>query len=154
MTEMGAARKEHLVRDYMTSTLQTLRPDDRLIDAELLIRRAGVRHIPVMQDDLMVGLLSERDVRRYSPSILDSTPDEYNRIFEQTLVGMVMTRDVMTIPPDTTLVEAVSMLLAQHRGCLPVMEEGKLVGILTRRDILRATIELLGGLPPKPEGEI
>jgi len=127
----------------MTANPETLSPEDRLLDAELLIRRAGIRHLPVLKDGVLVGLLSERDVRRYAPSILDSTPDEYNRIFEQTLVGTVMTKDVGTIGPEATLAEATDLMYSQHRGCLPVLENGRLVGIITRRDILRFANDIL-----------
>jgi acetoin utilization protein AcuB len=147
MSQLAARMRELRVKDYMTSHVQTLRPDDRLLDAELLIRRAGVRHIPVLEDGKLMGVLTERDVRRYAPSILDSTPDEYNRIFEQTMVGTVMTRDVVTIAPDEPLAEAAMQLHSQHRGCLPVMEGDKLIGIITRRDLLRLVSELLA--PPE-----
>jgi acetoin utilization protein AcuB len=99
MSETAAAVSALRVRDYMSSNPESLAPEDRLLDAELLIRRAGVRHIPVLSGGTLVGLLSERDVRRYAPSILDSTPEEYNRIFEQTRIERVMTRDVGTTTP-------------------------------------------------------
>lgn len=132
------------VRDYMSTSLETLKEEDRLLDADLVIRRAGVRHLPVVMDGKLVGLLTERDVRRYAPSILNSTPDEYNDLFEKTLVGKVMTREVTTIGPDAPLSEAASILYSLHRGCLPVVNaDGKLEGIITRRDILRFANEVL-----------
>ena len=131
------------VKNYMSTNPETLTPEDRLLDADLLIRRAGVRHIPVMSEGKLAGLLTDRDVRRYAPSILDSTPEEYNRIFEQTRVSTVMTRDVSTISPDATLAEAVAVLYGERRGCLPVVDGGQLIGILTRRDVLRFTNEIL-----------
>ncbi len=131
----------------MSTRLETLTSADRLIDADLLVRRANVRHIPVVDDGQLVGLLSERDIRRYAPSILDNTPERYNRIFEQVTVGMVMTKGVATISPDEKVVEAVRVMLTEQRGCLPVVEGGKLVGIITRRDILKIAYTLLGGDP-------
>lgn len=145
MSEAAASITALRVRDYMTAGPETLSPDDRLLDAELMIRRAGVRHIPVVSGDQLVGLLTDRDVRRYAPSILDSTPEEYNRIFEQTLVGTVMTKEVATIGPDAPLAEAADVLYSHHRGCLPVMENGVLVGIITTRDLLRFAHEMLSG---------
>jgi len=145
MSETAAAVSALCVRDIMSSNPETLAPEDRLLDAELLIRRAGVRHIPVVSGGALVGLLSERDVRRYAPSILDSTPEAYNRIFEQTLIERVMTRDVGTTTPDTPLAEAASLMYSQRCGCLPVMEGGALVGILTRRDVLRFAVDVLSG---------
>lgn len=131
------------VKDYMNSSVSTLTPEDRLLDADLLIRRAGVRHLPVVSDGRLVGLLTERDVRRYAPSILHSTPEEYNEIFEQTLVGTVMTKGVTTISPDAPLAEAAALLYNQRLGCLPVMNGETLVGIITRTDILRYANDVL-----------
>lgn len=127
----------------MTSEPKTLTLDDRLLDAELLIRGSGVRHIPVLENGVLAGLLTERDVRRYSPSILDSAPEQYNRIFEQTRVGTVMTCDPVTISPDAPVAEAITMMIEHHAGCLPVMEGERLVGIITRRDLLRLARDLM-----------
>ncbi len=133
------------VKDYMNSSVSTLTPEDRLLDADLLIRRATVRHLPVVSDGRMVGLLTERDVRRYAPSILHSTPEEYNEIFERTLVGTVMTKDVKSIRPDAPLAEAAAILYSERLGCLPVIEGDRLVGIITRTDILRYANDVLNG---------
>lgn len=144
MSEASAKLAGLRVKDFMSTKLETLAPDDRLLDADLVIRRAGVRHLPVVQDGRLVGLLTERDVRRYAPSILNSTPDDYNEIFQKTLVGKVMTREVTTISADAPLSEATSMLYSLHRGCLPVVDgQGALVGIITRRDILRFANQIL-----------
>ena len=143
MSEQASAILQ--VKDYMNSSVSTLTPEDRLLDADLLIRRAGVRHLPVVSDGRLVGLLTERDVRRYAPSILHSTPEEYNEIFEQTQVGTVMTKDVTTISPDAPLAEAAALLYNQRLGCLPVMNGETLVGIITRTDILRYANDVLSG---------
>ena len=147
MSKPAANRAELCVKDFMTpqKQLETLSPEDRLLDAELLVRRAGVRHMPVVSDDRLVGLVTDRDVRRYAPSILHSTPEQYNEIFENTLVGAVMTKEVTTISPEAPLGEAADLLYAQHRGCLPVMVGDRLVGIITRRDLLRFAKEVLSG---------
>lgn len=147
MADTATTRAGLRVRDYMSSTVSTLSPEDRLLDADLLVRRASVRHMPVVKDGQLVGLLTERDIRRYAPSILHSTPDEYNDIFEQTRVEKVMTRQVKTIHPDAPLAEAASTLYQERLGCMPVVEDGKLVGIITRTDIMRfANDALLGNM--------
>ncbi len=145
MSEPAAKRAELRVKDYMTSNPQTLTPEDRLLDAELLVRRAGIRHMPVVSENRLVGLLTERDVRRYAPSILHSTPEQYNEIFENTLVGKVMTKQVTTIGPEAPLAEAAAQLYAQHRGCLPVVDGEQVIGIITRRDILKFANDVLSG---------
>lgn len=133
------------VRDYMSSPVTTLTPDQRLLEADLLIRRSPIRHFPVLSDGRLIGLLTERDVRRVAPSILDSTPENYNAIFENTLVAAVMTKDVRTISPDAPLSQAASILYQERMGCLPVLERGRLVGILTRTDVLHYAFDALNG---------
>jgi len=146
MSEAAARYVAVSVKDYMTSNPQTVSPQDTLLDADLLVRRAGIRHLPVVADGRLVGLITERDVRRYAPSILDSTPEQYNRIFESTKIATVMTKEVTTIAPSAPLAEAANMLVAQHRGCLPVMDGETLVGIITRRDLLRFANDVLTGV--------
>ena len=145
MSQPAASTAALKVKDYMNSSVSTLKPEDRLLDADLLIRRASVRHLPVLSDGRLVGLLTERDVRRFAPSILHSTPDEYNEIFEATVVGTVMTKDVKTIRPDASLAEAAALLYSERLGCLPVVDGDELVGILTRTDILRFANDVLNG---------
>ena len=145
MSKPAAKPAELRVKDYMTSNPETLTPEDRLLDAELLVRRAGIRHMPVVSEDRLVGLLTERDVRRFAPSILHSTPEQYNEIFENTLVGKVMTKEVTTIGPEAPLSEAAAQLYAQHRGCLPVVDGERVIGIITRRDLLRFANDVLSG---------
>ena len=146
MSEAAAKHAELHVEDYMTPNPETLSPEDRLLDAELLVRRAGIRHMPVVSENRLVGLLTERDIRRYAPSILHSTPEQYNEIFENTLVGKVMTKEVTTIGQEAPLTEAAAQLYAQHRGCLPVVDGERVIGIITRRDLLRFANDVLTGV--------
>ena len=142
-TEPGATPLR--VRDYMTADPATLTPEARLLDAVLTIRRLGIRHLPVISDGKLVGLLTERDVNRFAPSILRSSQDEYNEVFEQTLVRTVMTKNLTTVTPDTSLAEAVGLMLNSKLGCLPVVENDRVVGILAATDILRFADGILAG---------
>ena len=134
-----------LVRDFMVTDLTTLPEDSRLLDAALLIRRTGRRHLPVVgADGKAVGIISDRDVARMAPSILaDMTPEEYNRIFESTPVTVAMTRDPMTVRPETPISEAVEILHSHKIGALLVVENGKLAGLLTVTDMLGLLRDLL-----------
>jgi len=97
--------------------------------------------------DRVVGLISDRDVHRFAPSLLAKiTPEEYNAIFENTPLERVMTRDPVTVTPDTPLHEAVEMMRQKRLGCLPVVEDGRLVGIITKADLLQILHGLLTGL--------
>ena len=136
------------VRDYMTSSPLTLDVGHSLLDAVLLLRRSNLRHIPITEDGRLVGLLSDRDVARAAPSLLTPLPqDEYNRVFEDTPVAKVMTRNPLSTSPDAPLSEAVDLLYGNRLGCLPVVEQGNLVGIITISDMLRALHDLISPTP-------
>src|SRR5438105_34011 len=135
-----------LVRDYMTRKVSSLREDASLLDAALLIRHSGKRHVPVLgRDGKLVGIISDRDVSRLAPSMLAKMEqEEYNRIFEGTPITKAMTKNPITIAPGAPVDEAVSLLHARKIGALPVVENGELVGILTVSDMLGLLHELLG----------
>ncbi len=143
------------VRDYMTTKVTSLREDSRLLDAALLIRRTGRRHVPVLDyQDHVIGIISDRDVSRLAPSMLARmTPDEYNTIFEATPITMAMTKNPIVITPDTPIKEAVSILFTKKIGALLVVEDGKLAGILTVSDMLGLLNQLLNEDEAKEEGE-
>ena len=132
----GAGTK---VGDYMTPDPQTLGVGHSLLDAVLMVRRAGLRHIPIVDEGRLVGMLSDRDLARYTPSMLvPLSPEEYNRVFESTEIGKVMNKNPHTISPGALLAEAVDLIMANRLGCLAVLEKGMLVGILTKSDLIRA----------------
>lgn len=140
-----------LVRDYMTSSVSSLTEDACLLDAALMIRHSGKRHVPVVTaENKVVGIISDRDVLRLAPSMLSGlTQEEYNRVFETTPVKVVMTKNPITIAPDAPIAKAVAMLHIKKIGALPVVENEKLVGILTTTDLLGLLHELLA----RPSGD-
>ena len=141
------------VRDYMTPDPQTLDVQSTLLDAVLLIRRAELRHIPILQDGRAVGILTDRDVGRVAPSVLGSvSPQEYNRFFEETRVGKVMTRNPVSIAPGAPLAEAVNLLYKNKLGCLLVLDGNRLIGIITVSDMLRALYDLIGSSDSAEQG--
>ena len=130
----------------MTSTVTTLTVDARLLDAALLIRRTGKRHVPVVSSDgKALGIVSDRDVARLAPSVLSPlSPDEYNKIFEGTSVTMAMTKDPITILPDAPVQHAVHIMSSKKISSVLVTEpDGKLVGIITVSDLLALLDQLL-----------
>lgn len=143
-------RRTVMVRDYMTADPQTLGAEHSLLDAVLIMRRAGFRHIPIMNDGHVVGVLTERDVARAAPSLLlPLLPDDYNRLFEDTRVSKIMTRNPVVVAPDVPLAEAVDLLRSNRLGCLPVLEYGTLVGIITVSDMLRALSDMVQSGQPE-----
>ena len=151
MAERNASRRPggSQVRDYMTPNPQALDVNHSLLDAVLLLRRASLRHIPILENGHLAGVLTDRDVARFAPSILLPLPaEEYNRVFEETPVGKVMTRNPLSTTPDTPLAEAVDVLYRNRLGCLPVLQGTQLVGIITVTDLLRALHDLIAPPPP------
>jgi CBS domain-containing protein len=139
-----------LVRDFMTAPVKSISHKARLLDAALVLRSKGIRHLPIVDGDHLVGIITDRDIQRFAPSLLSKiTPEEYNAIFENTPLERVMTRDPMTVAPDTPLCEAAGILREQKLGCLPVVEKGRLVGILTVTDLLGVLVHLLNGTDPR-----
>ena len=133
------------VRDYMTTSVTTLPDDARLLDAALLIRRTGKRHVPILSPEgKVVGIISDRDVSRLAPSMMaQMTPEDYNRVFEATPITKAMTKNPLSVSPDAPVAEAVSLLYTKKIGALLAVEDGKLVGILTVNDMLGLLNELL-----------
>jgi len=137
-----------VVREYMTSNVTTLNDDARLLDAALLIRRTGKRHVPILsaKDGRVVGIISDRDVSRLAPSVLShQTQEEYNEIFENTPITTAMTKNPITIGPGAPLSEAVQILYSKKVGGLLVVENDQLEGILTVSDMLGLLNEMLAG---------
>jgi acetoin utilization protein AcuB len=144
------------VRNYMTTLVSTLDQDARLLDAALLIRRTGKRHVPVIDGEKrVVGIITDRDVSRLAPSLLRPiSPEEYNAVFEATPITRAMTRKPITVDADAPMREAVNLLFNKKIGALPVVESGKLVGIITVSDALGLLYEMLSQEPaPAPAAD-
>ena len=137
-----------LVRDYMTQSVTTLRDDACLLDAALLIRRTGKRHVPIVSAETgkVVGIVSDRDVARLAPSMLSQvTEDEYNTMFESTPISRAMTKNPISVRSDADITEAVQTLYAKKISGLLVVDNGELKGIITVTDMLNLLSELLTG---------
>lgn len=125
-----------LVRGRMTRDVITVHPEATVAEALELTRGHNIRHLPVMDARELKGIVSDRDLR------MAMGPDAD---LESVTVSDLMTAKAVTTPPETP-VETAAQLLVEHRiGCLPVVEDGELVGILTESDLLRALVDLMGG---------
>jgi acetoin utilization protein AcuB len=143
-----------LVRDFMTTDLTTLREDETLLDAALIFARSTLRHLPIVRDNKLVGIVTERDLKHYTPSILSGiAADEYNRLMETTPLSKIMTRDLVTIRPERPVFEAVQILYDRRIGCLPVVADGELKGIITTSDMLKLLVHLLAEKGAAPPGQ-
>lgn len=139
------------VRDFMTRDPVTLQDDDLLRQAVDIVIVRRIRHIPVLdRGGRLVGIVTDRDVQGTLPSPLSAAaPEEYEALLETTAIARIMTKDVITVGPDDLAAEAVETLLASRIDGLPVLESGRLVGIFTVRDALRAYLDLLRGGAPR-----
>ncbi|MFO0645748.1 MAG: CBS domain-containing protein [Polyangiales bacterium] len=146
---------EKTVADIMTRNVVVLSEEDNLGLIEAGMERYHFRHIPVVDGDRVVGILSDRDLARLSSSPLEHPRDQgaHDRAMKaRTFVAEVMRRDVLTVTPDTLVLAAARLVLGSKIGALPVVtREGSLVGIVTTHDLLRATIEALdASIAPPP----
>ena len=127
------------VADFMTKDLVTVRATDDLALAESLLRLGGIRHLPVVQDGQLVGLLTQRDLLRAN------TPGR--PASRETNVREAMTPDPTTVRPGASLAHAARVMLENKFGCLPVCDEvGKLVGIVTEADFVRFAADVVRDL--------
>ena len=136
-----------LVRDCMTQKVSTLGADKKLFIASQIMDWAHIRHVPVVDPTgRVVGMVSHRDLLRASISSVESRVANVER--NQHLTGIsvqeVMRTNVKTISPDASVQEAARLMREHKIGCLPVVAEQRLVGIITEHDLLRVVEQLKG----------
>ena len=134
------------VRDYMTPDPVFVSPDDNFPQAMHVLRKRGVRHLPVVEEGQLVGVVVEKDLlsNQPSPATTLSLYEIYS-LLEQLHVRQIMSRPVITVGGDCPLEEAARIMVANQISCLPVMDGEKLVGIITETDVFKALVEVLGG---------
>jgi CBS domain-containing protein len=127
------------VRDVMTADPTTLKRNDKLALADDIMRLGRVRHLPVLDDDgqKLVGIVTQRDLFRDAlAQALGYGKPAQRKILDSLAVKDVMATAVVTVRPDASLVYAARLLTERKIGCLPVVENGRLVGILTEGDFV------------------
>ncbi len=138
------------VAELMTTDLVTLSEEDGLSRAMKIFSELPIRHLPVTDGAILIGMVSQRDALSWSGSVIDPgafAGAQASKEARETFVAEVMVRDVISVPPTATIVDAARTLLEGGFGCLPVVDEqGKLLGIVTETDLLRHLIsdELTG----------
>ena len=133
------------VRDFMASELITVDAKTTILEAQDIMRQNHIKRLPVMKKGKMVGLVTKNMLLEASPSTATSlSVHELNYILSKMTVADVMVKDPKTIPPDYP-VEAAIWLGRKHGiGAFPVVDEGRLVGIITESDITHVLLEVLG----------
>lgn len=133
------------VKTKMTTNPFTISADQTIPDAHEIMTQYGIRRLPVMKKNKLVGIVSKEDILRASPSKATSfSIGEITYLLAKTKISQIMTKDPVTIGPDALLEEAAILMRDHHVGILPVIDGDKLVGIITESDIFDSFIELLG----------
>ncbi len=125
-----------LVSNRMTKDPVTVTPDELLIQARLKMQKGSFRQLPVVSDGQLVGIITDRDMR------------EHAGYLDRTAVKAAMSRKPLSVMPATTLEAAAQLLLKHKIGGLPVVENARLVGIITRSDVMQAFLDVMGASEP------
>jgi CBS domain-containing protein len=138
------------VKDIMQRQVVTLGLEDSLDVAEDIMTLGRVRHLPVVAgESRLVGLVTQRDLLKASlASVLELGRAVEHDWLKAIPVRVVMTREIETSAPDDSLKSAVDRMIAKKIGCLPVVENGKLLGLLTETDCLQVLASALTSEPP------
>ena len=131
------------VADVMTKDPVTLGPEDSLMKAVEVMRKEGIRRLPVVVADTLMGLLAEGDLKRAQPSALSDSEEEFHQVMEETPISRIMIPRPMTTTEHVSLLDAAQTLHTTKYGALPVLRDGKLIGILTDSDLVGGLVALL-----------
>ena len=139
------------VRDSMTREIVTLSPDETAATALTLCRERRIRHLPVLREGRLVGIVSDRDLRSSTPAIGDPARAA---ALQEVLVEDVMAREVVSVHPDDPIEQAANIMREARIGCLPVLDGDELVGIITASDVMDALVYLVGAHEPGSRMEV
>lgn len=126
------------VKDLMSEPAYSLTPEDDLLCLTELMDRKNIRHVPVITDGReLVGLVSQRDLAHATAGDDFLPLSAHNDLLLSTRIRDIMTRNVATAAPEDALAEAARIMYENKFGCLPVVDGGRLIGILTEADFVR-----------------
>jgi CBS domain-containing protein len=133
------------VRDIMTSPVVIVAPQTPVPQASALMKERGIRHLPVIENGQLVGIVSRGDLREASISeAINADLYEISFLLSRLPVSKLMTRQVVTISPDALIVDAVELMTGNKIAGLPVVDEtGSVIGIVTESDLLRLLLRKL-----------
>lgn len=137
------------VKNKMTTNPFTISPDQTIPDAHEIMAQNGVKRLPVMKNGKLVGIVSKEDIMHASPSKATTlSMGEITYLLAKTKISQIMTKNPVVISSNALLEEAATMMRDHNIGFLPVVDDNKLVGIITESDIFDSFIELLGFREP------
>jgi CBS domain-containing protein len=128
------------VSTFMQTEFVTLQPTDRLDFADDVMKLGQIRHMPVVEGNRVVGVVSQRDLLAASLSrAMEIDPKDHRSFLRSVEISEVMSDGVITIEPTSTVGEAARLMIRHKIGCLPVVDSlGSPVGLITETDLLRA----------------
>jgi acetoin utilization protein AcuB len=137
------------VKNKMTANPFTISPDQTIPEAHEIMTKHKVKRLPVMKKGKLVGIVSKEDILQASPSKATTfSMGEITYLLSKTKISQIMSKDIITISSNALLEEAATIMRDNEISFLPVVDDGKLVGIITETNIFDAFIELLGFREP------
>ncbi|HKW92432.1 MAG TPA: CBS domain-containing protein, partial [Methylomirabilota bacterium] len=125
------------LKALLTRPAITTEASTPLATARDLMRRHGIQHLPVLRSRALVGMLTERDVKRAGPStVREIHTHDWEPYLEGLTVGDVMSREPLALAPETSVAQAARLARARRAEALAVMDGGEVVGVVTRSDLL------------------
>ena len=136
-----------LVKHRMIPKPVTVTPDTFFLDAMRIMGERGFRHLPVIdKEEVLIGIVTQTDLLHVSPSPATAlSVSEVNYLLANLRIRDVLSSPAITVSEEAPLEEAARMMVENKIGCLPVMDAGKLVGMITETDIFKSFVEVLGG---------
>lgn len=134
------------VSDWMTKEVITVAPEDNISLAIKIMKEKKIKHMPVVKNGKkIVGILSDRDIKDYTPSKATTLDiHELHYVLFNTKVKDIMVKKVFTATPMMPIEEAAMIMYDKNIGCLPVVENDNLVGIISDKDIFRVLVDITG----------
>jgi acetoin utilization protein AcuB len=137
---------------WMKRAVISVKPEDSVLRARELLERHRINQLPVLLDGTLVGIVTDRDLRDASPSVFEAPHRRPARARGADPAAIpvedVMTRTLVTLAPEAFVIDAARLMRRHRIGAIPIVDDGRVAGILTRSDILDAFIELVAAATP------
>lgn len=133
------------ISTIMSTDIIALNRDDDLETAEMLFKRHKIRHIPVVKEEVVIGMLSYTDLLRisFADAVDESETDVDTLVYNMFTIEQVMAKNVVTVPSSTTIKEVAEILAKKEFHALPIVDDGRLVGIATTTDLINYLLKQL-----------
>lgn len=137
------------VQQFMTTQVITVHPNENILNAMNIMKTKRINRLPVMNNGKLVGLVTDGDLRAASPSPITSLSKfEMNELLSKVSIKDVAVKKVITCTAHTLIEDAALLMRENKIGALPVMEGGKMVGIITQNNLMDAFLDVMGARSP------